>query len=326
MMGLKSLLSSDTMRFVLFGGKGGVGKTSCAAASALWTAQNGKRTLIISTDPAHSLGDSLGVSLPPGETVEVPISRNLWALELSPKSMEGLADEVAGLDGFPLQGQVPFMDSLLDFGSLSPPGVDEAMAFGKVLEYVNDARDDFDIIIFDTAPTGHTLRLLSLPEILSGWIGKLIKLRLKLGRFMTGFKNIFKRKENRDERDDSLELIEKLKVSIDKAKDDLNDPRRTSFVAVMIPEAMAIYETERLLSSLYVYEIPVNYIVVNQLFPETVDCNFCKSRREMQQKHLGEILELYEDEFNITQIPLFDREIKEKEQLQRLAELLVESG
>ncbi len=312
------------MRFVLFGGKGGVGKTSCAAASALWAAKHGKRTLIISTDPAHSLGDSLGRRLPPGETVQVDLHPNLYALEITPKSMEGMAEEIEAMGGLPFQNEIPLMGSLMDFGSLSPPGADEAMAFGKVLEYVNDTKGEFDLVIFDTAPTGHTLRLLSLPELLSGWIGKLIKLRLKLGRFMTGFKNMFKKKENKEDVDDSLDMIEKLKESIDRAKDDLTNPARTSFVIVMIAEAMAIYETERLLSSLYAYEIPANHIVVNQLFPESVDCNFCRSRRAMQRNHLSEIRDLYVEEFDVTEVPLFDQEIREEDQLGKLAGYLVE--
>lgn len=319
-MGLADLLQSEEMRFILFGGKGGVGKTSCATAFATRAARTGKRTLIISTDPAHSLGDSLGVKLPPGETVPVEFIPNLWALELNPGQMDSVKSE---LDSMPFQGDIPLVGDMMgNLGTLSPPGIDEAMAFGKVLEFVVENDDEFDLVIFDTAPTGHTLRLLGLPELLSSWIGKIVMLRLKLGKFFTGFKNIFKKKENR-EKDESLEMFEKLKDSIEAAKDDLSNPNRTSFVIVMIPESMAIYETERLLSSLYSYEIPVRHIIINQLFPPNIECNFCQSRREMQQHHLEEIRDLYEDEFNLTEVPLFKEEIRKLEQLLRLSEILV---
>jgi len=319
-MDLKTLLMSN--HFLLFGGKGGVGKTTISAASAIWAAEQGRKTLIISTDPAHSLGDSLDQKLPPGETTEVKDVENLFALEINPKvnlDEYQSAMNVNPLESMPFSESLPFVEDIGDFASMNPPGIDEAMAFGKVLEFI-ETESDYELIIFDTAPTGHTLRLLSLPDLLSGWIGKLISIRLRLGKVFGMFKKLFSKGES-DEAD-PFDTFKKLKNSIVNARDELKDPSKTSFVIVMISEAMALYETERLLSGLYQNEIPVSNIIVNQLFPENINCKFCQSRRNMQIKNLKEIKYIYEDGFNLLEIPLFDNEIRGYTQLKKLGEFL----
>ncbi len=321
-MTLKELLLRPSSHFILFGGKGGVGKTTSAAASAVWAADHGKKVLIISTDPAHSLGDSLGFKFIPGETMKVESVENLWGLELNPKlddSSKSLLKNPEVTNMF--EGGIPFMEDFAELTDMNPPGIDEAMAFGKVLEYVGDETLDFDLIIFDTAPTGHTLRLLSIPELLTSWVGKLIKLQLKLKNFMGVLKNMFKKEKT--QKDNSLELMEKLKESVEKAKGELTDPGRTCFVVVTIPESMAISETERLLSSLMLYEIPSSYMIVNQLIPENIECRFCNSRRNMQQKHLKELHDLYDTDFNITELPLFETEIRKIDALREVGKILM---
>jgi arsenite-transporting ATPase len=327
-MALKDLLLDPKSHFILFGGKGGVGKTSSAACSALWASEHtDKSILIVSTDPAHSLGDSLGLALEPGVVTAVPDTKNLSALEISPsKSFQEYKEKTgedplgmgAGLDGMNMN--IPLLGDLGDLAGMNPPGVDEAMAFGTVLEYLENS--EFDLVIFDTAPTGHTLRLLSLPDILSSWIGKLITLRLKLGKMMGLFKGLFKR--NKVNLDDSMEAFEHLKSSIEAAKAELENPEKTTFVVVMIPEEMAIYETERLLSALLEYNIPSSHIIVNQIFPVIPDCDFCRSRREFQMRHLKEIREIYEDEFDLIKVPLFEKEVRKFDQLRRMAQYVVE--
>jgi arsenite-transporting ATPase len=332
-MALKDLLTNPDTHFVLYGGKGGVGKTSSAACSALWTAEHtSKSVLIVSTDPAHSLGDSLGQQLEPGIVTPVTGTERLFALEISPskafKEAQAKMGGAGGLDmamGGGMEGMnmnIPFLGDLGDLAGMSPPGADEAMAFGTVLEFLENS--EYDLVIFDTAPTGHTLRLLSLPELLSSWIGKLITMRLKLGKLMGAFKGMFKKGKGKDGEQDGMDSIEKLKGAIEAAKDELQDPTKTSFVIVMIPEDMAIYETERLLSSLISYHIPAKYIVVNQIFPENLDCNFCKSRREFQVRHLGEIEDLYNGEFDVIKVPLFEKEVRKFDQLRRMARYVVE--
>jgi len=325
-MELKDLLLN--LKMIMFGGKGGVGKTTCASSSAIWAAEHGRNTLIISTDPAHSLGDSLGVELAPGVPTPIEGISNLTALEIDPKAsmaeFQGITNvnpmEEMGLSGM---GDMPLMEDMQEFSSLSPPGIDEALAFAKVLEFI-ETEHDYDLIVFDTAPTGHTLRFLSLPETLSGWIGKLLKLKLKIGKLFGAVKRMFTGGEKK--KDNTLELLEKLNSSILNARDDLINPDLNSFVVVMISEEMAIAETGRLLNELVKYNIPVSNIVVNQLYEDTRElCDFCKSRREMQQRNLLRIKDIFGEKLGkiLIEIPLFKEEIREYNKLKELGKFLI---
>ncbi|MFX1340904.1 MAG: ArsA family ATPase, partial [Promethearchaeota archaeon] len=191
------------------------------------------------------------------------------------------------------------------------------------LEFIQ-SEHEYDLVIFDTAPTGHTLRLLGLPETLSSWIGKLIKMRLRIGKVLGTFKRLFTREEKRE--DDPLETLERLHQAILNAKDDLSNPVKNSFVIVMIPEEMAILETGRLLNELIKYEIPTSNIIVNQLYQDEAElCEFCKGRREMQQNHLSKIRQIFRDKLhkNLIEVPLFKEEIREYFKLKEMGEYLI---
>lgn len=318
-MTIAELLDKESLRFLLFGGKGGVGKTSNAAATAIWTAEHGRETLVISTDPAHSLGDSFALNLSGGEVKPVRGVKNLYGMEIDPHKAFAAYKEMTQQQ----QQQAPEfagMDSMLglgDAGDITAPGADEALAFSKVLEFIHECK--YDLVIFDTAPTGHTLRLLGLPEMLDSFFGKLIKLRLRFGNVFGRLKSVLGRGDTEPDR--SLEQLEKLKETIGGARTELSDPHRTSFVIVMIPEAMVVAETERLLQALYEYEIPSSHIIINQIYPERPDCTFCRARREMQQKYLEQIRDIYDD-FTLTEVPLFPTEIRGLPSLRRLGTLL----
>ena len=327
-MEIKDLLLN--LKMVMFGGKGGVGKTSCAASSAIWAAEHGRNTLIISTDPAHSLGDSLGIDLAPGVPTPIAGIENLTALEINPKvnmaDFQGLTNinpmEEMGMSG--LMENLPLFGDMEELTSMTPPGIDEALAFGKILEFV-ETDHDYDLIVFDTAPTGHTLRFLSLPETLSGWIGKLIKMRVKIGNMFGAVKRMFSREEKKE--DNSLEVLERLNDSIINARDDLTNPIKNSFIIVMIPEEMAITETGRLLNELVKNNIPVSNIVVNQMYQDTTElCEFCKARRKMQEKNLVKIKELFEENLhkNLIEVPLFKEEIREYDKLKEMGHFLID--
>ena len=327
MMDLKDILLNLNM--VMFGGKGGVGKTTCASSSAIWAAEHGRNTLIISTDPAHSLGDSLGISLPPGEPTVVPGIKNLTALEINPKAniaeFQGLTN-VNPIEGIGMPGMMegmPLMEDLQELTSMNPPGIDEALALLKVLEFI-ETEHDYELIIFDTAPTGHTLRFLSLPETLSGWIGKLLKMRVRFGNLFGAIRRMFSGEQK--QKDQSLEVLERLNDSILRARDDLTNPIKNSFVIVMIPEEMAITETGRLLNELVKYDIPNFNIVVNQLYQDTEElCEFCKARRNMQQGNLKKIRAIFKEKLgkNIIEIPLFKEEVREYDKLKEFSQFLL---
>ncbi|MHA1272283.1 MAG: ArsA family ATPase [Promethearchaeota archaeon] len=332
-MALKDLLLSLNM--IMFGGKGGVGKTSCAAAAAIWAAEHGRRTLIISTDPAHSLGDSLGQDLPPGLPTPVNGIDNLYALEIDPKASIEEYKRIAninpmdemGLGGAnTMMGNIPMMGDMEDLSDMNPPGIDEAFAFAKVLEFI-ETEHGYDLIVFDTAPTGHTLRFLGLPETLSGWIGKLLRLRLKLSKFLGAFKKLFGKEDKT--KINPLEQLERLNESISRAREDLSDPLKNSFVIVMNPEEMAIAETGRLLNELLKYNIPVSEIVINKIYQDSDElCDFCRARREMQQKNLEKIRSIFRNRLykNLIEVPLFKWEVREYDKLKELGKYLIESS
>jgi arsenite-transporting ATPase len=232
--------------------------------------------------------------------------------------------EEIGMSG--LMENLPLFGDMEELTSMTPPGIDEALAFGKILEFV-ETDHDYDLIIFDTAPTGHTLRFLSLPETLSGWIGKLIKMRVKIGNMFGAVKRMFTREEKKE--DNTLEVLERLNDSIINAREDLTNPIKNSFVIVMIPEEMAITETGRLLNELVKNNIPISNIVVNQIYPDTTElCEFCKARRKMQEKNLIKIKKVFSENLHkiLIEVPLFKEEIREYDKLKEMGRFLIEKS
>jgi len=302
--------------FVFIGGKGGVGKTTISAATALWMARSGKKTLVISTDPAHSLSDSLEREI--GHT-PTKITENLYAVEIDPEvAMEEyqakLQEQAAMNPGMGLD----MLQDQMDMASMSP-GIDEAAAFDQFLRYMTT--DEYDIVIFDTAPTGHTLRLLSFPEIMDSWVGKMIKIRRQIGSMAKAFKNILPFMGDEEEEDRALQDMETTKKQINAAREVMSDPERTSFKMVVIPEEMSIYESERAMKALEKYSIHADGVIVNQVLPEESDCEFCNARRKLQQERLKQIREKFSDKV-VAEVPLLKKEAKGIETLEKIAEQL----
>ncbi len=314
-MTLADVVYNDSVKFILSGGKGGVGKTSCAGAMAVLSANRGFRTLVLSTDPAHSLSDSFDQDLSGGDIVPIKGFKNLWGMEINTE--KGMQDFQKTLGQTGLGPEAEMATSLLgDMSGMSPPGSDEAMAFGKILEFIDDV--SYDRVIFDTAPTGHTLNLLELPDQLDSWLGKLLTMRQRLSSMMGGLRAMM---GGAQQEDNSWEMLQQTKEKIRAARDQLSDPNTTQFVIVMISEAMAILETQRLLASLNKWKIPANHIVVNQLFPPNPTCQFCTKRYAMQQNNLNDIRDLYSD-LDIVPVELFDTEIRGIEELTKLGKIL----
>lgn len=298
-------LGKKETQFYLFAGKGGVGKTSMAAATALRFAENGKKTLIISTDPAHSLSDSFEKKI--GGDIQ-KLRKNLFAVEIDPKKAmaeykEKLTPQLDKLEALKGLG----LEDTLDFAG-NTPGIDEMAAFDKFLQYMQSK--DYDVIIFDTAPTGHTLRFLSLPDVLDSWVGKMINIRLKFSGMINTFKKILPfGEEKEDDGKVGTEQLEEIKSRIEEARKVLSDNEKTHFNLVLIPEAMSIYESERSVGILKEYNIPVKNVIVNQLIPKNEKCKFCSEKRKIQKKRMEEIEKKF-DSYNIMKVPLHKHEVK----------------
>lgn len=302
--------------FVFIGGKGGVGKTTVSAATALYFARQGRKTLIISTDPAHSLSDSFERNIGYNPT---PIAENLEALEIDPDmAMQEYQTKMKEQQSLNPGMDMGMMQDQMDMASMSP-GIDEAAAFDKFLQYMTT--DEYDIVIFDTAPTGHTLRLLSFPEMMDSWVGKMIKIRRQVGSMAKAFKNVMPFMGDEEEEDRALEDMEETKKQIREARGIMADPDRTSFKMVIIPEEMSIYESERAMEALQKNNMYADGVIVNQIQPEEADCDFCQSRRAIQEKRLKTIKQKFGDQV-IAEIPLLNHEVKGIDELKQIGEIL----
>jgi len=297
-MGLKGL-KEPPLKLILFGGKGGVGKTTCASSTALYLAKDFK-TLILSTDPAHSLADSLGQKLG-DQPKEIKAIKNLSALEVNAekalsKFKTEHEDEIKKIVYTGTNLDAEDIDSAF---ALPIPGMDEVMGFKTMVDLIDEAT--FDKYIVDTAPTGHALRLLTSPKLLDEWIKMMAKMRWKY-RYVV---ETFAGKYDPDEGDDFLLTMKK---TVKKIESLLRDRSRCEFIAVMTPEDMAILETERLINSLAKYGIKVRQLVINNVL-RSDGCKFCREKRKEQDKYINQIRMKFNGLIT-TIIPSQPREIK----------------
>lgn len=312
-------LLSKNLQFILFGGKGGVGKTTMAAASAVTFARHNpkKKILIFTTDPAPSLADSFGQKLS-HDPIKVDGFANLWALEINAKEELKKFKKQYGRDILDIlqEGTYLSTEETEEMFSLDIPGLDEIMGLKKITDFMDSS--DYDLYLLDTAPTGHTLRLLTLPELLDDWIKFLAKLRWKYHAMVERFS---RGKEQRVAKAD--EFLLEMKRTVKKVQTLLRDPEKTTFVAVAIPEAMGVEETKDLIKSLNQSKIPIQHIIINNIVPNEKS-SFLQSRRRVQERYINELKKSFPN-FTITEIELEADEIRGKEKLISLGKKLFES-
>ncbi|XP_028184522.1 ATPase ARSA1-like isoform X2 [Glycine soja] len=313
--GFDEMISGTKRKYYMLGGKGGVGKTSCAASLAVKFANNGHPTLVVSTDPAHSLSDSFAQDLTGGALVPVEgPDYPLFALEINPEKFREEFQNAAQKKGG--TGVKDFMDGMglgmiadqlgeLKLGELldsPPPGLDEAIAISKVIQFLESQEYSmFTRIVFDTAPTGHTLRLLSLPDFLDASIGKILKLRQKIASATSAIKSVFGQEETRQNAADKLEKLRERMIKV-----------------------MAVSESSRLSASLKKENVPVKRLIVNQILPpSTSDCKFCAMKRKDQMRALDIVQNDPElSSLSMIQAPLVDVEIRGVPALKFLGDII----
>ncbi|EFH40958.1 anion-transporting ATPase family protein [Arabidopsis lyrata subsp. lyrata] len=327
------MVSVNQRKFYLLGGKGGVGKTSCAASLAVKFASHGHPTIVVSTDPAHSLSDSFSQDLSGGVLKPVQgVDSPLLALEITPeimkdeikrqtgdKSVKNMMDSM-GLGMF--AGELGDLN-LEDMLNAASPGIDEIAAISKVLQFMEAPEySRFTRIVFDTAPTGHTLRLLSLPDFYDSSISKITKLKKKITAAASAFKSVFGKKEIQQK--ELPNELDQLKERMEKVRNVFRDANTTEFVIVTIPTVMAINESSRLHASLRKENVPVHRLIVNQLLPQSEsDCKFCSMRRKEQTRVLGLIQNDTElSGLKLIQSPLLDAEIRGVPALKFMGDLI----
>ena len=275
------------------GGKGGVGKTTIAAALAVESADTGARTLLVSTDPAHSTSDVLGTELGAEPT---PVTDGLDAMEIDPRREADayIADVKDRIREVASPRMLKEIEREVDVARVSP-GAEEAALFDRFARLMPRAGDDYDRVIFDTAPTGHTLRLLGLPEAMEGWVAGLVARRRKLASLGRMWRNVAGAVAGGDRGDEPvdpvLEALERRQARFREARAIVTDPDRAGFLFVVIPERLPILETRRAVDALDRYGIPVTGLVVNRVLPEDADGEFLARRREREAEYLAMIEE-----------------------------------
>lgn len=307
---MKNVLEQESLKWVFVGGKGGVGKTTCSSIIAILLASVRDSVLIISTDPAHNLSDAFQQRFTKIPSLVNGFS-NLFAMEVDPKvENDHLMNDEEGFDSF-----------LSDLTN-AIPGVDEAMSFAEMLKLVQTM--DYSVIVFDTAPTGHTLRLLQFPSTLEKGLAKLMTLKNRFGGLLTQATRLFGLGDEFSE-DAMLGRLEGMKDVIQQVNKQFKDPDLTTFVCVCIPEFLSLYETERLVQELAKFEIDVHNIIINQVLfdDEAMESRLLRARIKMQQKYIDQFYLLYDD-FHITKLPLLPEEVCGIEALKKFSRNFVE--
>ena len=299
------------MRVILYTGKGGVGKTSVAAASALRSAQLGNRTLIMSTDPAHSLGDSFDVELGPKP---VKVAPNLWAHEVSAlhemeRHWQKLHDYAASV--FATQG----LDEVMAEEVATPPGMDEIASLMWIRHHAE--KSDYDVLIVDCAPTGETLQLLTFPDAAKWWLDKIYpweRRAMKVARPM-----LQKIIDVPLPSDEVYVSLRELLVDLEGMKNLLTDSSVTSVRIVLNLEKMVVKEAKRAYTYLSLFGYQTDAVIVNRILPEGLKDDFFRGWQKIHSKYQIEVENSFAP-LPILTVPLFDAEVVGLKMLGRMAQ------
>jgi arsenite-transporting ATPase len=288
------------MRVILFTGKGGVGKTTVAAATALRAARDGKRTLVMSTDPAHSLGDSFEVEIDSQPTL---IAENLWAQQVD--AQERLEDNWREIQDYFIQLMNWAGTETIQAEELTViPGLDEIFALIDVKTHVESGA--YDMLVVDCAPTAETLRLLSLPEVMNWYIERIFPVERKV---VKAVRPIVSKMTTLPIAGDSVfEAVERLHRNLDDVKTILTDESVASVRLVVNPEKMVISEARRTYTYLGLFGYRVDAVVVNRIIPEEVNDPYFGKWKDIQAEHLATVRESFEP-VPILEARLFQREM-----------------
>lgn len=303
------------IELIMLAGKGGVGKTTCSAALAEHFARGGQKTLLISSDPAPSLSDIFETEIGPAEK-EIPGVPNLYGTEIHPEVIRRRWKERFGPEIYEVLSAFSNLDyDFVDYLG-SAPGIEEEYLMNYIVELVENG--GYERVVWDTAPAGHTLRLLQLPQLFLSHLEAAAKFYLNLyGAFEKMAQTVKLKKSKRT----VLEIISGWEELSQRILDFLRDPKRTAFILVTIAESLGVRLTGRVLKELEDFGFSVRHLIVNHLIQEA-DCPFHRRRRAMQQPHLTLLRETYGRRREIVEVPLLPDEVRGLRGIREIAGIL----
>jgi len=307
------------LKYAFFGGKGGVGKTVMAGAAALWFARQGRRTLLASTNPVHSLTGLLGQDVF-GKPTPVEGVPNLWAYEIDTRdTIERSKQEIREkIEWFLKYADIKTKaDEFVESATMNPAFEESAM-FENMIDLMFE--DAYEVYVFDTAPTANARRLLGMSSVYSMWVNKMVQSRKEA----MSLRELLSYSRKKEEKDPLLEYLLRFRDRMQHAKELLTDAEKTAFFFVTLPEALPIAVIRRFINWFNEFGIPVGGVVVNMVLePEVVGENppeFVRNRMEMQKEYMEQIWNLFPNVRAL--VPLFETEVQGVEMLERTAERL----
>ena len=312
------LLDHPRAKYIFFGGKGGVGKTVMAGAAALWIARQGKRTLLASTNPVHSLSSLLGQDVF-GRKTPVQGVPNLEAYEIDTKDTieKSKVELTEKIQWFLKYADIRTKaDEFVESATMNPAFEESAM-FENMIDLMFE--DRYEAYVFDTAPTANARRLIGMSSVYSMWVNKMVQSREE-ARSLRELLSYSKKKE----RDPLMEYLLNLRTRMARAKELLTDEQRTAFFFVTLPEALPIAVIKRFINWFHDFGIPVGGVIVNMVIDKASVApdapEFVRNRVAMQDAYMEEIWQSFPNVRAI--VPLFEREVRGVEMLERTAGFL----
>src|SRR5215831_6070758 len=309
--------ANSSLKYIFFGGKGGVGKTVMAGVTALWFAKQGKRTILASTNPVHSLSGLLDQNVY-GKPTAVNGVQNLWAYEIDTKETieRSKTDIRQKIQWFLKFAEISTQaDAFVESATMNPAFEESAM-FENMVDLM--FKDEYDVYVFDTAPTANARRLLGMSKVYSLWVNKMLKSREE-AQSLREMLSFTKKKED----DPLMTYLLSFRDRMEHARVLLTDPNLTSFFFVTLPEALPIAVVTRFIQWFHDFGIPVGGVLVNMLIDQAQaganPAEFVKNRIAMQQEHMETIWQKFNGTVRSI-VPLFETEIRGVPMLARLSE------
>src|SRR5262245_24209328 len=308
-------------RYIMFGGKGGLGKTTLSATCAYWLARQGKRVLLFSVDPQASLSDIFQQDI--FGKGAVPILENLWAQEIdADRRIKEYQDEIRQkiLDMYGFDRVPEEIDSYIASAS-AEPAMEEGAIFDAVVDIV--VKGDYDYYIYDLVPLGHALYYLSMAKVYDEWINKITKLREDMRQYDQVAATM--RREATLAEDQILGELTYIKERINASSRILTDAKRTAFFFVVVPEEMIILDTKQAAALFAKFDVPISGYVVNRVLPPELNGDklpsYLRNRIGMQQRYLGEIATTFGNQV-LAYVPEMERDVTGLPMIERLAQQL----